>query len=235
MKRTITAALTAHQTTKDVDCLAVVPLNREKQHFRVLVPTEEMAQKARIHSEWIETHLSGARLRGEPWFPIKVDWINAELLTDESRTRIRNDACEIIGRENKIEVKKISPLGPIHPNKFHCSAIFYLSRQEDAMRILNQRVLDVCGEGAFPKPYEYKDHPKRCFNCHQYDHQRARCKNPQRCGFCAAEGHHKSDCTSPDAKCAACGGPHPANDRGCGAYRMELEKKGSALPDDRPT
>ena len=55
------------------------------------------------------------------------------------------------------------------------------------MRILNQRVLDIYREGAFPKPYEYKDHPKQCFNCHQYDHQKAICKNPLRCGFYAAE------------------------------------------------
>ena len=74
------------------------------------------------------------------------------------------------------------------------------------MHILNQQVLDICGEGAFPKPYEYKDHLKQCYNSHQYDHQKARRKNPLRCGFCAAEGHHKRDCHSTDTKCAACGG-----------------------------
>ena len=60
-----------------------------------------MRQKARIRSEWTESRLNGARLRGEPWFPIKVDWINVELFADESRTQVRGDACEVIGQENK--------------------------------------------------------------------------------------------------------------------------------------
>ena len=148
--------------------------------------------------------------------------------------QVRSDTYEVIGQENKIEVK-VSLLGPINFNKFHCSAILYLSRQEDAMRILNQRVPDICREGAFPKPYEYKDHPKKCFNCHQYNYQKAICKNPLRCGFYAAEGHRKMDCNLTDAKCAACRGPYPTNDKGCRAYRRELEKMVSALLDKRPT
>ncbi|KAJ9655615.1 hypothetical protein H2201_008765 [Coniosporium apollinis] len=224
IKRTIQAALVAHVETKDIACTAVLRLGREKRHFRILFATDEAAQTARVHAQWVESHLNGTRLRGEAWFPVKVDRVDIGQLTDETRTHPRNDACTTIGRENGVEVRKITPLGPIDPNKHHCSVVLHLAKQEDVDCLLSRRVMEIGGEVAFPKPYVHRDHPTRCFNCYQYGHQQARCKNPTRCGHCAAEGHHKNQCTSTDTKCAACGGPRSASDKGCKVYRAEAAK-----------
>jgi hypothetical protein len=65
-------------------------------------------------------------------------------------------------------------------------------------------------------PHSTKPHIPQCLRCQQYGHTRKYCNMSFMCVKCG--GHHSSTlCTKPresPAKCALCGGPHPANYKG---------------------
>ena len=44
--------------------------------------TIEQAQRTRDNPRWIEKAMPGARIRGETWFPIKVDGISKSVVLD---------------------------------------------------------------------------------------------------------------------------------------------------------
>ena len=73
-------------------------------------------------------------------------------------------------------------------------------------------------------PRSTKPHIPQCVRCQQYGHTRKYCNKPFNCVKC---GHHNSaTCTKPrdsPAKCALCGGPHPANYKGCEQYHNILK------------
>jgi len=74
-------------------------------------------------------------------------------------------------------------------------------------------------------PRSTKPHIPQCIRCQQYGHTRKYCNKPFNCVKCG--GHHNSaTCTKPrdsPAKCALCGGPDPANYKGCEQYHNILK------------
>ena len=69
-------------------------------------------------------------------------------------------------------------------------------------------------------PRTNKKHIPQCTRCQQYGHTRTYCNKPYACVKCGGP-HNRSDCTKrrgTPAKCALCGGNHPANYTGCEHY-----------------
>ena len=65
-----------------------------------------------------------------------------------------------------------------------------------------------------------KKHIPQCVRCQQYGHTRTYCNKPYACVKCGGP-HNSSDCVKQKdtpAKCALCGGNHPANYKGCEHY-----------------
>lgn len=79
-------------------------------------------------------------------------------------------------------------------------------------------------------PRPKKDTPQ-CLRCQSYGHTRTYCNHHPRCVRCG-DPHDSSQCqkdrTQP-AKCALCGGPHPANYKGCSVHK-KLSKNRKHLP-----
>lgn len=66
----------------------------------------------------------------------------------------------------------------------------------------------------------------QCKNCQEFSHTKNHCNKKPRCVKCA-QGHLTAHCNKPSetrAKCANCGGDHPASYRGCMVAR-ELQKR----------
>ncbi|KAK9884915.1 hypothetical protein WA026_009152 [Henosepilachna vigintioctopunctata] len=60
----------------------------------------------------------------------------------------------------------------------------------------------------------------QCHKCQRFHHGQSRCHAAARCVKCGGL-HHSIQCTKPrtePAVCANCGGPYPANYKGCAAY-----------------
>jgi len=69
-------------------------------------------------------------------------------------------------------------------------------------------------------PRTNKKHIPQCVRCQQYDHTRTYCNKRYACVKCGGS-HNSKDCNKrrdTPAKCALCGGNHPANYKGCEHY-----------------
>jgi len=69
-------------------------------------------------------------------------------------------------------------------------------------------------------PQVNKKHVPQCVRCQQYGHTRTYFNKPYACVKCRGS-HNSSDCVKQKdtpAKCALCGGNHPANYKGCEHY-----------------
>jgi hypothetical protein len=67
-------------------------------------------------------------------------------------------------------------------------------------------------------------HIPQCTRCQHYRHTRSYCNKPYACVKCGGP-HNSADCTKhrgTPAKCALCGGNHPANYKGCECYHRIL-------------
>lgn len=81
---------------------------------------------------------------------------------------------------------------------------------------------------------DYKDTDvKQCYNCQSYGHSSLKCFLKPKCVRCAGQ-HTARDCPLPkeinNATCANCGGPHPANYRGCTKNPRNRNKNIKAVP-----
>lgn len=63
----------------------------------------------------------------------------------------------------------------------------------------------------------------QCYNCQRFGHASENCNLPSRCLKCGEDRHLARDCQNRQAmtgpKCCNCGGPHPANYRGCPSHK----------------
>ncbi|PNF35987.1 hypothetical protein B7P43_G02293 [Cryptotermes secundus] len=76
-----------------------------------------------------------------------------------------------------------------------------------------------------------KKHIVQCTRCQSYGHTKTYCAKPYACVKCGAN-HNTTTCTKPSdtpAKCALCGGNHPANYKGCEVYKNLQKTRGKAF------
>lgn len=223
LKARFNIAFAAQETIKEVKCTGILRSPGDGHNVKVLFKTQEMVDLVRSHDEWVQKHFHGARLRGEQWYPIKVDRVNRFAVNDGNSWIIRENAAKEIGEENAVEVVKMRWLsGP--STKTYGSIVVYLAKAVDAQALLERQIMDFKGEAGFTGHFERRQLPSRCFKCQQYGHQEARCTHDVVCCRCAEKGHQQPNCSSREMKCAACGGPHMSSDRGCRVYRDLLRK-----------
>ncbi|KAB2568602.1 Nucleic-acid-binding protein from transposon X-element [Lasiodiplodia theobromae] len=215
-------ALESQEATMEVKCCGITRNPNDAAKVRVFLRTEEDEELVRSNLGWLETAFRGARIRGQQWHPVKVDNVNKLAILNDDRTTVRADASEKIGSENDVEVTQVRWLSK-PSNRLYGSAVVYLAKKSEADALLARRVIDVGGEAAYTNVFEHRPRPKRCFKCQSYDHLQFRCRAEERCVKCAGTGHREDGCSSSTVKCASCGGPHRADDRGCPKYRQLLE------------
>ncbi|KAJ9655606.1 hypothetical protein H2201_008776 [Coniosporium apollinis] len=132
IKRLVTIALHAYQATKEVNPTAIIKTNRDLHRIRVIVRSEKEAELIRSQPQWLETHFRGGRLRGEQWYPIKVDRVDKLKIMNEEQTGIRAGLEKKLSQENKVTIMRITTLGKLATHKLYCSIIVYLKKKEDA-------------------------------------------------------------------------------------------------------
>jgi hypothetical protein len=76
-----------------------------------------------------------------------------------------------------------------------------------------------------------RKHIVQCTRCQSYGHTKTYCTKPYACVKCG-ENHNTTTCTKPSdtpAKCALCGGSHPASYKGCEVYKNLQKIRGKSL------
>nr|CAH7725384.1 unnamed protein product [Callosobruchus chinensis] len=90
------------------------------------------------------------------------------------------------------------------------------------------KVQDCCQMKVTVEALRRKTGPGQCYRCQQFGHSQLCCRGAVRCVRCAG-AHRPSECqvpTSEPAKCANCGGPHPASYGGCPRRPSPTQRQG---------
>lgn len=147
-------------------------------------------------TKWLKGNFGQARIEGEQWYPIKVDRVNKLHLKDLHEEHTHAEFCKVYGAENgEIEIKQMRWLGQSKPHLMYGSLVVYLSKKEDAEKLLHNQTMEFQGESGFTKLFLKRTIPQRCFRCQKYGHHQVRCmEKDQICGRCAENGHDRSDC-----------------------------------------
>src|SRR4051812_45493313 len=131
IKDLVTTALHAHEATKDINPTAIVKTNRDLHRIRIMLRSEREAELIRMYPQWLESHFSGGRLRGEQWYPIKVDRVDKLKILNEDQTSIKEGLEQELSKENKVTIMRIATLGKPAAHKLYCSIVVYLKRKEE--------------------------------------------------------------------------------------------------------
>jgi hypothetical protein len=189
--------------------------------IRVFTATEEEAQLLRTNDKWINQAFEGARLRGEEWYPIKLDDVAREAAVEKDGYTIKQSFADTFCAENGVN-KVMKAFWLSKGNKPSGSMAVFLASANEAEQIINKRLVKVGGQIAFAEKYHRVARPVRCYNCNRYGHYQSKCKHSTTCGNCAG-GHRTSTCTAQEKKCPACGEAHAVTDPGCPVYRKERD------------
>ncbi|CAD0098219.1 unnamed protein product, partial [Aureobasidium mustum] len=223
-------ALQENPNTEDVEVEFLREIYTNK--VELCLATVEQAQRTRDNPRWIERAMPGARIRGETWYPIKVDGISKSVVLDPA------------GGPKTLKPEIVANFATDNSkDNIDCTAMkaVWISRPSDkvngsmiAAAYLLRKMTVIFGPTAgFAAPYEAKENNDPCFNCNSYGHYQFRCTKPAKCGHCS--GNHQSrDCMDKgNPKCPACNGPHSIMDRRCVANPRHKEARQQA-PDTRP-
>ena len=84
--------------------------------------------------------------------------------------------------------------------------------------------IEIAGEQAKTKIYEYISSPMVCQGCLDFGQTRKNCKRDLIiCGRCKETDHTSHNCTSNTIECHHCGDDHPTKSSKCSIYRYEKE------------
>ncbi|GFY43900.1 nucleic-acid-binding protein from transposon X-element [Trichonephila inaurata madagascariensis] len=94
----------------------------------------------------------------------------------------------------------------------------------------NKQIFHITNIGFFRvviEPLKGSSMPPQCYRCQEFYHHSRLCNRAPKCLKCSGS-HLTADCkksTKSPAKCANCGGPHPANFSGCPSNPVNRKQK----------
>lgn len=83
--------------------------------------------------------------------------------------------------------------------------------------------IDIPGEQAKTKVYEYKQKTMLCFKCLEFGHRTKFCRGEKKCRKCHDTGHEMEQCSQTESACYHCEGNHMAGSTKCPICRYEEE------------
>ena len=211
-----------------IECLRPLPGDRINVVFR----TEEEARKAREHRQWVTTAMPTARVKGEPWYPIKCDMVAKEAVCkagEGDKVTLKTEICERFKDDNSeggLDCTAYQARWLSKPNsqKRTGSLVIWLKNKLSAEHLLRKGQVLFGAYGAFCSQYYSAPNDGPCYNCNSYGHKQSHCRKQAKCGICS-EKHQTRDCTNrARPKCPACAGPHPIFDRRCIRHPWHIEK-----------
>jgi hypothetical protein len=194
-------ALQENPNTGDVEVELLCEIYTNK--VELCLATVEQAQRTRDNPRWIEKAMPGARIRGEAWFPIKVDGIAKSVVLDPQAggKSLRPEVVANFAADNSNDSTDCTAIKATWISRpsdnVNGSMIVWLRKREAAAYLLRKLTVIFGPTAGFAAPYVPKENNDRCFNCNAYGHYQFKCKKPARCGHCS--GNHQSrECTNRD-------------------------------------
>lgn len=157
---------------------------------------------------------AGVRVLHDELYLIKIDNVRRIAVLDENN-KIRAGVAETLSEENETTVARIAWLSKKDVPKAYESMVIYLTKSNDARRLITEGFFHARGESSTTSIFERRPRPEQCYNCQEIGHEAFQCKSVQKCARCAKEAHHHSICNEAVLRYVPCGGPHESFSRNC--------------------
>ena len=187
----------------------------------VVFSSEEQAEKAKTHTQWLTSSIKDARIQPAQWTPVKLDGVpKSTVLQGGTGSNIQKSFAEVFKQANSNEGMDATVLQPrwlSFPNaaKRCGSMVVWLKTASTAAYLLQKATAYIGAVEVSCSKFVSRTDKLPCFNCGNYKHKQAACKRPRKCAICS-EGHSWRECRNQDRpRCSACSGPHPALSAEC--------------------
>ncbi|KAM9874682.1 zinc knuckle [Verticillium dahliae] len=87
--------------------------------------------------------------------------------------------------------------------KAYGSMVIYVTKENDARRLMAGHYFDLAGESATTNVFERRTGVVQCYNSQAIGHKSFQCKNSQLCGRCAMPGHQQKECQEAEPRSIA--------------------------------
>ncbi|KJZ68744.1 hypothetical protein HIM_11864 [Hirsutella minnesotensis 3608] len=94
-----------------------------------------------------KTAVTGARVMRDQLYPVKVDNVNRTAILDRE-CNVLQGASEALGAENNVTICKITWLSNKETSKAYGSMVVYVTKKNDAKKLLDGKYFDLAGESA---------------------------------------------------------------------------------------
>ena len=189
----------------------------------VVFADKDEANKAKQHTRWLTSSLTGARVKGEQWYPVKFDSVVKQCVLDQDVNdgkTLNKDFAKNFKADNSCEtaectVMKATWLSKVDSKKKVGSMVVWLKNRIDAEYLLRTGTAMFGATDAFCSHFIVRDNSGPCYHCNRYGHKQASCTSQIRCAICS-KGHRRDECPNKDSpKCPACGDAHTVFDWAC--------------------
>jgi hypothetical protein len=189
----------------------------------VVFADKDEANKVKQHTRWLTSSLTGARVKGEQWYPVKFDSVVKQCVLDQDVNdgkTLNKDFAKDFKADNGCEtadctVMKATWLSKVDSKKKVGSMVIWLKNRVDAEYLLRTGTAMFGATDAFCSPFVVRDNSGPCYHCNRYGHKQASCTSQIRCAICS-KGHRRDECPNKDSpKCPACGDAHTVFDWAC--------------------
>jgi hypothetical protein len=168
-------------------------------------------------------------LRGLP-ADTKIDEIKASLaekdLQAEEILQLRTSRPTRRQQEERDSILAAVPDTVFPPLPTRNLPLFQIKLNSASEKQKFEAISNLCGLTVTLEPFKPTPGPPQCKKCQRFGHTFKTCGMPARCVRCGeAHSHTQCEVAKPaPATCANCNGDHPANFRGCPAYKTYAER-----------
>lgn len=176
IRQAIEGELRAKEGQATWRCAAVVRSSQNAERVKIICRDEAELQRVKEAAQ--KTTVTGTRVMRDQLYPVKVDNANRTAVLD-GEGNVLPDVAEALGAENSVTVGKIVWLSNKEAGKAYRSMVVYVTKKNDAKKLLDGKYFDLAGESASTNPFEPCKGPVQCYNCQEIGHKAFRCKKPQ--------------------------------------------------------
>ncbi|EED11596.1 hypothetical protein TSTA_107870 [Talaromyces stipitatus ATCC 10500] len=120
-------------------------------------------------------NIPGWRVLRDQLYPVKIDNANRTAILDIDGN-VLPGAVEALGKENNVDIAKITWLSKKDSNKAYGSMVVYITKGTDAKRLLEGNYFDIAGESAYTRAFEPRTGPFQYYNCQEIGYKAFACK-----------------------------------------------------------
>jgi hypothetical protein len=215
------AGLKVNKATEKLTIKSLLPGPGDR--IDIVFADRDEANKAKQHTRWLTSSLTGARVKGEQLYPVKFDSVVTQCVPDQDLNdgkTLNKDFAKDSKADNGCEtaectVMKATWLSKVGAKKKVGSMVVWLKNRVDAEYLLRTGTAMFGATNAFCSPFVVRDNSGPCYHCNRYGHKQASCTSQIRCAI-RSKGHRRDECPNQDSpKCPTCGHAHTVFDWAC--------------------